>query len=201
MRSFASPAFGAIALILLLLSGPTLRAAEFVNFAVRTLMDPGSEGPETPRPYITAGSRKIAFRTPQNCQFSATAAGMTLFLSQPELSGQITIENSPIGSHKDFLTEIDTYHHAATATLPKEAENLEFLGAKNNFYTGQQWKSEIFEWTYSSFAHPTYRQVGYINLDDEHQIQVTIVADKTSQKAITAFAKRFLSSWYFYGDR
>lgn len=175
-------------------------AAEPINFAVATEHDTISEGPPQDRPFFTVGKRRISFRQPQRCQFSSSPAAITIFLSENGVSGQITISNSGLPASPDLAADIATLHEAAEATLPKEAENTEFKGAKHQAYQPHEWKSLAFEWTYTHFAHPTFRQVAYINLDADHQIRLTIVADSASEAAVTGFAKRFLSSWFWLDE-
>jgi hypothetical protein len=129
----------------------------------------------------------------------STTASLDLSITKPGLTGLITATNSPLHPGIDSLVDADRYVNAAKATIPREAEQVEFKGANNRIYRINQWKTNTFEFQYMLHGRPTRRQVTYIDVDLEHQVCLIVVADAESAQPVLGMAKVFINSW-FWGD-
>jgi hypothetical protein len=171
--------------------------AEPVNFQISTAPDEAPEGPGVMRNYFSVGKQRMAFRMPQHCTVTSDASNITVFVNENGASGQFSVSNSSFTPDADFTAKVDDYQKASEATLPKEAENVDFKGGRFDQYTINDWKCVSFEWTYSFFAHPTQRQMAYINVDKTHQVALVVIADDTSWKQTIGMAQHFVKSWYW----
>jgi hypothetical protein len=176
--------------------GP-LVAGSPVNFKVLSMIDSSHEGPDRPRSYITMGARRISFSQPPFCRLSSDPESLSVYLDKQGQQGEFTVINSPFRPEVDFIAKTEDYFKAAEGTLPKEAEATEFKGSNSSLYVVNGWKSIAFDWTYTLFGRPMHRRVAFINIDPEHQIRLTILADEESATAAFATASRFMKSWYW----
>lgn len=185
-------------LLLLIAAGFALSLqAEPVNFKINVVKDNTPEGPDVTRNYFSVDEKRIAFRMPQHCEVSSDSGKITVYVNENGASGQFSVTNSRFTPDADFVEKVEEYEKAADATIPKEAENLDSKSGRFDLYSFNGWKGLSFEWTYSFFAHPTQRHLAYINLDQEHQVTLLVIADDNSWKQTMGMAQRFVSSWYW----
>lgn len=174
-----------------------LAAAAPINFKVLSMLDSSHEGPDRPRSYFTMGARRIAFSPPPFCHLISAPESLSIYLDKPGQKGEFTVTNSAFQPALDFIANTEEYFKAAKETLPKEAEGMEFKGANSSLYVVNEWKSIAFEWTYTLVGRVVHRQVAFINIDPEHQVCLTILADEETAKPALGTALRFMKSWYW----
>lgn len=185
-----------------LVAGATLQgetAPEEFNFKVGTMEDSSGEGPERNRPFFSLGTRKVAFAQATDTTVFSDPAQLTISLTKRGITGEIIVRKSAFTPAKDIVVNVAEYHAAAEGTVPAEADqgSVEFLGAKTDLYAVNEYACLSFEWVYSFHARRLRKQVAYINLDDKHQVSLTIVCDDHQWAKAQAIARRFIASWYF----
>ncbi|RYD85638.1 MAG: hypothetical protein EOP84_01820, partial [Verrucomicrobiaceae bacterium] len=144
--------------------------ADTWNFKVGMMADSSGEGPERDRPYIMMGKQRIAFAQPFKSRMTSDAQKLSIHFPDRGLSSQIIVEESPFKPDALFATMTEDYYQAAEVLLPKEAQEIEFKGANTSAYAVNEWKCQVFEWSYLLGGRRFYCQIGYINIDAQHQI-------------------------------
>jgi hypothetical protein len=167
-----------------------------INFTVQHLVETPSEGPDLPRPCFSVGKRRISFHEPAKCPVSSEANELSFVLSNRGILGQVSVTNSSLQPDIKFDTDLDRYFQDAGKSVPTDATDVKFEGAKPDLFKVNGWSSLSFEWTYAAFGRATKRQVSYINIDPQHQVRLTTVSVADQWKEANGIAVSFMRSWY-----
>ena len=148
------------------------------------------------RLYFSDDKQHIYLTVPKSWQISGN--GQRGIFTPPEMpQALVTWENSPLKAQIPFDEKgLEVYRKAAFAVVPTGAVAVKADFEKLNELHLNGWTSFEMEFSYEYFGQSFLKSVIFLNLDQEKQLRLQVVARKENFEKFYPQARGTLSSWF-----